>query len=315
MDARVDAAPELRSLRIGEIFDRATTFYVKNFVAFTLIMLTFEVPVSLVSYFFLGSVAYSTLIDEVAHPMQRHAQEQLAGSLLGGIILFSLVVAIVAPIMYNAVACGVGDMYDGNRPSYVRSFQRVLQRIGPFIGTLLICAAIVLGVYVAILIVFLVVGLAGAGLTMHARGAPNLIGVFIALGIAVLATLFVLVLMLLACTFSLYASTIERRSPGSAIGAGFARVFTRREIGKAALITISSVALQLVAALVLAGVSALILQIPAAGRVLDLAFSAIAGSIFRAYLSVLIAVYYFDVRTRAEGLDLEVDLHRLSPTA
>ena len=31
-----------------------------------------------------------------------------------------------------------------------------------------------------------------------------------------------------------------------------------------------------------------------------------------AFLTVLMAVYYYDVRTRTEGLDLEVELERLT---
>jgi hypothetical protein len=48
------SAVELRPLSIGEIFDRAVTLYVRNFVLFSLMMLTFIIPSAIGQYMLQG---------------------------------------------------------------------------------------------------------------------------------------------------------------------------------------------------------------------------------------------------------------------
>jgi hypothetical protein len=47
-------------------------------------------------------------------------------------------------------------------------------------------------------------------------------------------------------------------------------------------------------------------------RWIDLAASVLVAAASGAALTVILAVYYYDVRTRTEGLDLEVELAQLT---
>ncbi|HEY9180348.1 MAG TPA: hypothetical protein VIO32_06480, partial [Candidatus Baltobacteraceae bacterium] len=51
MNAASDRAALLRPLTMGEIFDRAITLYVRNFVPFSLIVLVVVVPSAVMQYF------------------------------------------------------------------------------------------------------------------------------------------------------------------------------------------------------------------------------------------------------------------------
>lgn len=46
--------------------------------------------------------------------------------------------------------------------------------------------------------------------------------------------------------------------------------------------------------------------------IVQLAISTVINAAVTAFTTILLAVYYYDVRTRSEGLDLEVDLERLT---
>jgi hypothetical protein len=312
MDARVDDAPQLRSLRIGEIFDRATTFYVRNFVVFTLITLSLEAPTTIASYLIVGSRTYTSLFQQLAHPGSMSKYSPLVGTALAATLLLGCIAVILLAYVYNAAAFGVEDLYAGTRPAYASVFRRVFARALPILGTVLLCLAIFVGFYIAAFLLVLILGLFFASGVAHRSEG---IVVFIVFGIICLAAVVMFfALVFIGCAFALFATALEKRSPGSAISTGFGRIFARREIGKAILMTLAFTALQLVLAIVSGGVALLLVQIPVVGIVINLAFSTIANSVVRAFLAVLVAVYYFDVRTRAEGLDLEVDLARLSPT-
>jgi len=131
------------------------------------------------------------------------------------------------------------------------------------------------------------------------------------IALAVLVVLLVVAcLLVLAFAFAGYAIVIEERGVIDAIGSGFERIFSRREWGKATLIVI-------VASLIAFGVSifssfgqAVLFFIPGAALFVAL-WSTIFAVVSTVVQTVFYAVYYYDVRIRREGLDLEVALGRL----
>jgi hypothetical protein len=311
MDARVDAAPQLRSLRIGEIFDRATTFFVRNFVVFSLIMLTLEAPLGILRFIGGGGRSdYSALIQQLAHPMQRSAAAPVPGQIASTIALV-LASVIFAPFVNNAIACGVAAIYAGERPTYGSAFAPVLRRVFPMLMTLLLCIAIGIGLYVVFFLLVLLTALIATGLS----GGGAVIPAIVAIVVLAIAAIFAAVLVVISCEFALYASTLEQFPPGKSIATGFARIFNRRELGKACLMTLAYIALEFAVLIVTGSVALLLASVPFAGDVLQVTFTTVTGAVLAAFIATLVAVYYFDVRTRAEGLDLEVDLERLSPQA
>ena len=117
----------------------------------------------------------------------------------------------------------------------------------------------------------------------------------------------------IALTFAMNAVVIERSGPIAAIASGFSRVFTRNGILACAAFSFAAVAV-------------LVRRIDRnrgarLGRLAAACYrgGGVLGSLLRAAFApfsiVLIAVYYFDVRIRREGFDLEAELEQLASAA
>jgi hypothetical protein len=50
-------------------------------------------------------------------------------------------------------------------------------------------------------------------------------------------------------------------------------------------------------------------------HVLNVAITAVISLVTYSFLGILLAVYYFDVRVRREGLDMQAQMERLEPAA
>ena len=100
-------------------------------------------------------------------------------------------------------------------------------------------------------------------------------------------------------------------SPAHAIGEAFRRIFNRRELGKATLISLAYLAIEFGATFIAGAVAFLALS-AIHSTIVQLVITTVINAAVTAFTTILLAVYYYDVRTRSEGLDLEVDLERLT---
>ena len=302
---RETGAPQLRSLRIGEIFDRATTFYVQNFTAFLLIVLTVLLPFAVVQYLLLRDqpADFTQLWQQIQHPGTATAASSPGAT--AATLLLVLGSVLLAPYVNNAIAVGVGMLYRGEQPAYRPAFARVFARGWQLLGTIALCVLLFLAVYVGIVLLFGIAGIALAiGLGM--RGAVTIV----LMVLAMIGILFAIALVVLCCIFACYATTLEGVSAGTAIAQAFSRLFNRREFPKALLMVLSYIALEVAVLLILG-----LIEVPVAAwthsRLLQTLLSTAGGAVLNGYVAVLGAVYYFDVLTRVEGLDLEVEFARL----
>ena len=107
------------------------------------------------------------------------------------------------------------------------------------------------------------------------------------------------------------AVVIEQRGAVDAVASGFRRVFNRQEFWRAVLFALAAMAVVAGSTAVISGVMIVALLVHA------VAVEVVLGSLLRAAFApfsiVLVAVYYFDVRIRREGFDLEAELERISP--
>ena len=301
--------PSLRALSIGEIFDRAVTIYVRHFVVFTLIVLTLLVPLGILEYFVTDASANSLtqLLTQIQHPTS-HFSPYSPGQ-YSALFLIVAVALIFSPFTNNAVAVGVASIYAGRTPTYRDGYARVLRRWGPLVGAMVLCVLIFLAAYMAVVVAATIIALAGGALLV----AFPFLGVPLALvAIALLlAVVLFFLLLLMCCAFALYATTIEELKPANGIGEAFRRLFNRRELGKATLISLAYLAIEFGAAFIAGAVGLLALS-AVHSTIVQLAISTVINAAVTAFTTILLAVYYYDVRTRSEGLDLEVDLERLT---
>ncbi|MDP9025550.1 MAG: hypothetical protein M3N13_09275 [Candidatus Eremiobacteraeota bacterium] len=309
----MDATPAfpLRALGIGEIFDRAVTIYVRNFVVFTLMVLTLLAPYSVVEYFAIpdSGASFAKTIDTIQHP-EKHAKDStMPPATLSVIIAAVLVLVLFSPFVASAVAFGVAAVYQGKRPDYLASFSAVFRRWLTILGTALVEMLVLFGTYTAMAVV---VAIAVVVAALAVRPAlPVAIALFALAAVLLLGTILILLVLLLNYIFATYAATLENVNVGGAIASGFRRIFNKKEFGKALLMGLAYLALQL-GVLTLSGTIGVVLLYVVKNYALQLAVSAVISSALTAFLSIVVAVYYYDVRTRAEGLDLEDDLRRLT---
>ncbi len=301
----------LRPLTIGEIFDRAVTIYVRNFVPFTLIVLTLLAPLAILQYFALPSSASSLaqIAKQASDPkatVSPFTNEQLA--LLFGVVFLA---AIFAPFINNAVAVGVARLYSGDRPNYGQSFAKVFQRWLPLIGTAFVNLLILGGLYGFTVFVLMIVVIIGVTLVQPAL--PLAIAFFVLAGIGLLAVIPLFLMLLIVYAFSTYATSIEDANVSRAIASGFSRVFGRKELKKSILMALAYIALE-IGVLTIGLTVAVVLQMVLKLDAVQLVITTVMNAVLTAFLAILLAVYYYDVRTRTEGLDLETDLQRLSVT-
>ncbi len=300
----------LRPLGIGEIFDRAVTLYVRNFVAFTLMVLTLLAPLAVVQYFVLPdqTQSFSRAVGQIQHAT-KPPEQPFSNRELGALALVALLALIFAPFVNNAVAVGVARVYNGAQPAYGASFATVFRRWAPLLGTAVLNVLILLGLYVT-MIVGLVL-LLTVGMLLVRQALPLAVAVFVFAVVAFVAALLAFLLLIIAYAFSMYSASLENVSPAAAVGLAYRRLFNRQEFKKALLMALAYIGLQ-IGVLTLSSTVGFVLLLAVKSYPLELAVNAVVGAMATAFVTILLAVYYYDIRTRNEGLDLETDLQRLT---
>lgn len=303
-------ALHLRPLGIGEIFDRSVTIYVRHFLLFLIISAFFVLPLSIVNYFVAAQQpsGLAQIFDQISAGTRASASP--GAGLTPWIFAVVLIAFFLAPFMYVAMAAALGKIYNGSTPDWRAAYAVSLRHAGGIITTA-ICQLLI--VMVASFVGVLILTFAFAAAVLLVRVAPAL-GVIMGIAAAILALLFLIGLMLcyLATALAFNAIGIEEARFGRAIAGGFARVFNRVEIGKALLICLAFLAVQFGLVLVSAIVSSFI-AVMLHQPLLQAMFSAVFGLITTGFIGVLLAVYYFDVRIRREGLDMQAAIDQMQP--
>lgn len=306
-------ADGLRPLTVGETFDRAITIVVRNVRQLLLVGLAFIIPFAVLQYLVTSrnSGGYQQLIDQINHPGRVVPAADFA-TIAGWLMLLLAFSFLATPFVNVAFAAAVATVYRGAAPRWTRCYAAGFGRT----GSVLLCAAI-------LIIVMMIAGFTGAlgfgFLSVVAAfaanvSAPAAIAVFILLAAYSIAWLLAMGLVYLAQTFMLYGVVIEGLPLETAFGTGFRRIFARGEVGRAALMCLSLAAVYIAELIVSAGCG-LLLATATHANVLEVAAGAFISLIFLVFFRTLLAVYYFDVRVRREGLDLEREIDALDSAA
>ncbi len=310
---------ELRPLGFGEIFDRAITLYIKNFIPFVGIVCVLILPLAVIQYFLdLGAAPqWDQTMRILEHPNAPVSSAPVVPYIFTSPLYLSMFVLLLLvlwglwPFALNACTIGVARLYRGRRVEFETCYRASLRRWPAVLGLLVVEGAIFVGWYVLFLIaVFVSVAL-----------TTVLFNVWVPAG--VIAALFALVLnlalliglapLVVALTFAMNAIVVEEQPVFASIALGFSRVFNRQEFWRAMLFSFAVGA-------ILMGASAVTSIFVFAAMMLHwIVAEVVVTSLFRAAFTpfgiVLMAVYYFDVRIRREGYDLEAGLERLTSDA
>jgi hypothetical protein len=288
----------LRPLGFGEIFDRAITLYLKNFLPFVGIALIALVPFAFIEYA-MGSSQSSVLtqlLGQLSHPTSTAPLPTGTASFVGLIFLGGLLALLIQPLVYGAIAFGVERLYKGEtvafRPCMGASWAHWPRIMG------LVGLAVASAIAAYLVLVIAVVAVVLIGLATHGMLALVVLGVvgFVALFIGI-------IWLFVAWTFALYAIVVEDIGVIEAIGSGFRRVFNRKELWRALGLAVCSTIIAFVAQLLLAVVALLAGHFGAMW--LQSAIQALSSLLVVPFSVIVLAIYYFDVRVRREGLDFQ----------
>jgi hypothetical protein len=303
---------QLRPLGLGEIFDRAVTLYVRNIVPLTIIALVVVLPLTIAQYFATGTDStYQQLLDQIQHPGK--TPPSTAVMMPGWMFVYFALAIVLAPFATVALAAAAGMIYRGQAVEWRAAYAVALRHWGAVLMT------IVCEIALLIMLMFsgaIVLGIAfGIAAVLVRFVAPLAVVLFIIAFVLALAFLLFIILFYLAFGFSFNAIGIEELTFNQAISRGFARIFNRTEIGRATVIALALVAVYIglmIVSMAVSGIFMGVFHIAALNSIAE----GIVTLISTAFLGLLIAVYYFDVRVRREGLDMQAEITRLeSPAA
>lgn len=317
MSASSEAA-QLRPLGIGEIFDRAITLYARNFVLFTILMLVAVLPFGVFEYYAdKGNVqTYTQILQAAQHPGQHKKAPPEAAVLtpedsaaLFGALMIAL---LLAPAAVAAGAFAVWKLSIGERPTWQASYADAFGKFGELFGVSFCCGLIAFAVAFAGALAIMLPIFLGAAAYVSAPAVGVVL--FVIGGLFTLAWFVGVMMLWLVIAFAFCGVGVESLGLGGAIGHAFGRIFNRREIGKAALMSLAIFAASIGLSIVAMSVEMLLVWL-VHSSVLDALVQTVIALIQYSFLTVLVSVYYVDARVRQEGLDVHEALDNLQPQA
>ena len=310
-------AVNLRPMSIGEILDRAFTVYFKNALVLTATLIVVLVPMLVLNYLgqrdLLG-LDLTMIADTMKNPKAPPPPPDLNQMMdvytrsLPFIGLSVLLATFALPFANSAVIAGISRSYLGQRVRFVDCYRDALARWPHLLILAVLWIVALIAAYIALVIVIFIVAIAGAAIVQM---APQAVGIVAAVLVIPAAFWFLISILqvYLAWALSFAAVTIEHVDPVHAFGSGFSRVFGGgaywRSVGVAAAIA----GIVFVFELIVGGAIAALyfwLKMPVGSAPLALAgFGGVVSAIITPVSFAIVAMYYYDIRIRREGFDLE----------
>jgi hypothetical protein len=307
--------PSLRPLGLGELLDRAVTLCVKNFVPLSLIFLVYAVPLGVVQYFATRDVTsvLQTFTDALqaqanngkpADPAALSRAFSTVPPLNGWYPLLIAIVFFVGPLPTAALIEATSARYLNRETSFGAAYGVALARWMPLIG--INCLYLAAGgiLYVAVVLAAVAIGIALALVTsaLHAIG----IAFDVLIGLAVLiAGIAFFIVAALALQVSYFTCVVEGGGVVTSFGRGIRRVFARVGVKRSLLVGLAFVAIAISIGIVSAvGEAALFAAVR--NSAVGTAYSTLVRIATAAFTTAFLAIFYFDLRVREEGLDLQL---------
>jgi hypothetical protein len=315
-------ALDLRPLTLGELLDRAFTLYRRHFRLFVGLM---AIP----SLFMLVFAVASELLQGLA----RNNPEALAaadpvtimkmfvgGSVVFVVIFIAYLVAYMATLGATTVA--VSELYSGREATIGSAYERMRGKVGRLMWLLILIGVRLLVIFtLGMALVFMIS--AGFAFAVGGTAGAAITGIGVVLGmLAIMLGCFVFALRY---AVSVPALVLENVTASQAIRRSIA--LTRGSLGRAAMLTVFASVIAYAALFFLQGPFAIGVVMAGPGTSAATLFSllgAVAGTIGNAItgpiMIVAMAVYYYDIRIRKEGLDLQLmvanlDQQQIAPAA
>ena len=305
----------LKPRDVGGILDQSFRLYRKHFLVFLAIAVALEVPVQ---------VAIQAVQLALIGPANEMLKQLTSGDFTAasrsetfinqGLYTFAsyLLMAVRITLLtasFAAFAVAVQDSYSDRPVSFRRSYGQVLKRPGPLLGMMGVMLLVGIGIF----------GFAGlSGLSTVAMQNPSNLA-WICSGFLVgIVTFIVAVYYYVRLQPAVPALVIENISPREAISRSsrLMRGSWWRTVGLLLLLYILTAIVAGGPAALIAGIVALFVKFDlVVSQAVSGAVSIITGAIILPVQLVALTLYYFDLRVRKEGYDLETAIRRAYPEA
>lgn len=302
----------LRPLGLGEVLDRAVNLCVKYFVPLTVIFVVYAIPLAVVQFFATQDFNHvlQSLVDAMRSGRQGDQSTALARELdsMSGVNawapLLILMSYFVYPLPAAALIATAAGFYLGKPVTFGEAYQAALSRWLNLIGVNVMYSFAAGFLYLAF--VFLIVLLAfGIGFLYSVLPAVGIaIGVILGVLFLVLTIGFVIVATL-AFEMSYFGCVLEKQNLAVAFVRGISRVFVGIGLRRSLLVGCAFAAIILGIGIVTAVGEAVIIGFfkdPVLGTV----YTTVVRIATSAFTTAFITIFYFDLRVREEGLDLQL---------
>jgi hypothetical protein len=317
VDAPANQGRGLRPLGLGEILDRAVTLCVRNLPLFALIYLVFALPLSVVQYFAahdqaksFGALGEILKAQAAGKPYDPSAISKALGNGTGlnpwtGALLAFLF--IFSPLPTAALIAAASALYLGTTIDFRSAYRVAFARWLPLLGINVLYLASGLLLYLAVFIValFLVLGL--YFITAQFRAVGIVLDVIVGLAATLAAIGFALVVTL-SLQVSYFTCVVEHAPFITAFARGVRRVFVGVGLRRSLLVGAAYFAIVIgISFVTFAGQSIFLgLLGGVVGEISGTAYAALVGIATAAFTTAFIAIFYYDLRVREEGFDLQL---------
>jgi len=304
----------LRPLGLGELLDRAVTLCVRQFVPFALIYVAFAIPLGFVKFFASKNLTtvIQTFADQLKAQSSGHAPDPSAysaafaqaGDNFGWTGALFALTFFVGPLATAALIAATSATYLGGRATFADAYRTGLSRWLPMLGINIFYAVAGGVLYMVAIVIALLLFFALGAITLAAHTLGIAISIVVGLAVAIVL-IAVAVIVALALNVSYFSCVVERENVIVAFASGIGRVFSGVGIKRSLLVGSAYVA-------VIVGIS--IVSALGQGVLVGLVRSELAGAIFTtlvavataAFLTAFMTIFYYDLRVREEGLDLQM---------
>lgn len=312
------AHPSLRPLSVGEVLDRAVSLVVKHFVVLATIFIVYAIPLGVAQYFVgLEFTAVLTKLQATlgagaasGKPADPAALARVFRSMPtdGWYPAYAIGVFVIGPLPGGAIIAAASALYLGGPATFALAYRAALGRWSKLIAINVLYGLSFIALY-AIVVVVAVLLAAGIALVTVAFKALG-IAIAIGLGLAVVvAGLAFSIAATLAWQVSLFTCVVEKVGAVAAFRVGLRRVFAGVGLRRSLLVGFAFltilVGIQLVSVIGAATIVAVVHNVAIAS-----AYGTLVRVATAAFTTAFVAIFYFDLRVREEGLDLQFDAAR-----
>ncbi len=309
----------LRPLSLGELLDRGVTLCVRFFLPLASLYVVYAVPYEFAAYFAGRDLQKMLDVFEAMMRAQTAGGRPVDPRVLSTMLAhqpflgpwFALLILaqfLIAPLPFAALIENTSAFYLGKRSTFAEAYRVALGRWLPLVGLNCLYLGAGIGLYVLIVIVAAIVIL---GLTFIAVVAHGL-GIAIAVVVgapAMLALLAIGVIFVLAFETSYFTCVVERAPPLRAFTVGIARVLTRVGLRRALFVGAAYIAVA-IGITIISGIGTALIVALLHSTILSAVYSLVLRIAVVTFLSAFFAIFYFDLRVREEGLDLQLAAHQ-----